>query len=132
MGGSGGEGDEFRLCLGRLRARRGRCHRGPPPPTAAFAAAAQHGSASTPALDPWDGMHRTSGHMPTTSATDKWLNALMWGAKGSAPLADDEADCSYRRLWLHARRPRSSVDGVSLPINRGSDVCEAVPYLLYE
>ena len=26
----------------------------------------------------------------------------------------------------------ASVDGVSLPINRGSDVCEAVPYLLYE
>ena len=62
-----------------------------PPPSAAFAAAAQHGSASTPALDPWDGMHRTSGHMPTTSATDaaqKWLNALIWGAKGSAPTSN--------------------------------------------
>ena len=79
--------------------------------SSAFAAAAQHGSASTPALDPWDGMHRTSGHMPTTSATDaaqKWLNALIWGAKGSAPLADDEADGSYHRQYDRQHDPQGA------------------------
>ena len=90
-----------------------------PPPSAAFAAAAQHGSASTPALDPWDGMHRTSGHMPTTSATDaaqKWLNALMWGAKGSAPLADDEADGRYHhRQYDRQHEPQVTPSFMSTP-----------------
>ena len=89
-----------------------------PPPSAAFAAAAQHGSASTPALGPWDGMHRTSGHMPTTSATDaaqKWLNALLWGAKGSAPLADDGADGSYHRQYDRQHDPQVAPSFMSTP-----------------
>ena len=89
-----------------------------PPPSAAFAAAAQHGSASTPALEPWDGMHRTSGHMPTTSATDaaqKWLNAMIWAAKGSAPLADDEADGSYHRQYDRQHDPQVAPSFMSTP-----------------
>ena len=86
--------------------------------SSAFAAAAQHGSASTPALDPWNGMHRTSGHMPTTSATDdaqKWLNAVMWAAKGSAPLADDEADGRYRRQYDRQHDPQVTPSFMSTP-----------------
>ena len=60
--------------------------------SSAFAAAAQHGSASTPALEPWDGMHRTSGHMPTpTRDSQSWLNAVAWADANPSPLDDGAA-----------------------------------------
>ena len=75
--------------------------------SSAFAAAAQHGSASTPAHDPWNGMHRTSGPMPTPTRDDsqRWLNAVAWAdaanADVGAPLAEDRdeaADGGYHQF----------------------------------
>ena len=74
--------------------------------SSAFAAAAQHGPASTPAHDPWNGMHRTSGPMPTPpSRQQKWLNAVAWAdaanADVGAPLAEDRdeaADGGYHQF----------------------------------
>ena len=79
--------------------------------SSAFAAAAQHGSASTPAHVPWNGMHRTSGHMPTPSRQQRWLNAVAWADTNpdvGAPLAedrDDAADGGYNRQVMPNSMP---------------------------
>ena len=84
--------------------------------SSAFAAAAQHGSASTPAHVPWNGMHRTSGHMPTpTRDSQRWLNAVAWAdanADVCAPLAEDHdvrrrmAATTVSACRIPCRRPK--------------------------
>ena len=80
--------------------------------SSAFAVAALHGSASTPAHDPWSGMHRTerqctSGPMLAAStAPPPYANA-----DGGTPLAEDRdaaADGGYRQFMHYSRQKRAN------------------------